>query len=186
MTTNLFDSFDKLGKGQFISIPAYVNSQGEVAKYKINGNINYGTLKENDHKKLISCTALQLVEIANENDLPFDAVLKAFSELVTASTKAMNGEKSVKSVAQSDAFLSLGNGLKLHKESRKFYIDGLINSKTVLIKGTPRKAVNSAPKTIAKSKIKKALEFQTLKYRSFIVETENCSYVNMSGTTVNV
>lgn len=188
MSKDIFDGLEKLGKGQFVSIPNYANSKGEVASYVINGNVTYQNVKENDNKKLHECSAEILQTVSTEKEIDIETVFKAWQELVASSDRNLNAEseqRTAQSKAQADAYINIGKGLKLHKKSEKFHLDGLIISKKVIIEGNYPQ-VNSRPKTIAKNAIKKALDLQSRKYRSFILEQDNVHFVNLSGMTANV
>lgn len=181
---DLFDGMDKLGKGQFVSIPNYTNAKsGEVSNYVINGNVTYQNVKDNDNKKLHECTEEILTSVATEKNLPLDLVRTALNELVASSDKNLNAlpnERSAQSQAQADAYINFGKGLKMHKETENFHIDGLIVSRKVIVEGN-YPSTNKRDKTIAKDAIKKALKLQSIKYRSFIVE--KAEYINLSGMT---
>lgn len=188
MSKDIFDGIEKLGKGQFVSIPSYTNSKGEVAKYVINGNVTYQNVKENDNKKLHNCKAEILEQVSAEKGIDIETVFKAWQELVSSSDKNLDADsenRTAQSKAQSEAYINIGKGLKLNKESERFHVDGLIVSKKVIVEGNYPQ-VNSRPKTIAKNAIKKALDLQSRKYRSFIIEQDNCEYVNLSGMTATV
>lgn len=182
---DIFDGMAELGKGEFVSIPNYANSKGEVASYIINGNVTYQNIKENDLKKLQACTEATLQEIANEKHIDLPIVRTALAEMIESATKNLNAEseeRTAQSKAQADAYINFGKGLKMHKETEQFHIDGLIVKKTVIVEGV-YPVVNSRPKTLAKKAIEKKLELQKAKYRSFIVD--KAEYINMSGMTVN-
>lgn len=185
---DIFDGIEKLGKGEFVSLRGYANSKGEVADYIINGNITYQNIKDNDNKKLHECSEEILQQVANDKNIDIATVRLALQELIDSSDRNLdaNGDnRTTQSLAQSEAYINLGKGLKMNKETKNFHIDGLVVSKNVIVEGTyPH--VNSRPKTIAKNAIKKALELQAKKYRSFVVEQGHCEYVNMSGMTANL
>lgn len=182
---DIFDGMEKLGKGQFVSIPNYANSFGEVSNYVINGNITYQNVKENDNKKLHECSEEILQAVATEKGIEIGIVRTALTELVSSSDKNLSEnmeDRTAQSQAQADIYINFGKGLKMNKETEKFHIDGLIVTKKVIVEGT-YPIVNSRPKTIAKKAITKKLELQADKYRSFIVD--KAEYINMSGMTVN-
>jgi len=188
MSKDIFDGIEKLGKGEFVSIPNYANSKGEVASYVINGNITYQNIKENDNKKLHDCKVSDLFNVATEKNIEISIVFDAWRELTESSDRNLNADsenRTNQSKAQAEAYINIGKGLKLHKETEKFHLDGLIVSKKVIIEGNYPQ-VNSRPKTIAKNAIKKALDLQATKYRSFILEQDNCEYINLSGMTANI
>ena len=74
--------------------------------------------------------------------------------------------------------------MKLHKDTGALHIFGMAVQKKVIVAGEPQKPVNSAPKTIAKNSITKALNLRAGKFRTFIVE--NVEAVNMSGDTIQI
>lgn len=184
---DIFDGVDKLGKGEFVSIRNYANSKGEVADYIINGNITYQNIKNNDNKKLHECTEEILQQVANDKNIDIAIVRNALAELIDSSDRNLNSDsdnRTAQSLAQSDAYINLGKGLKMNKETKNFHLDGLIVTKKVIVEGTYPQ-VASRSKTIAKRTIEKTLELQAPKYRSFIIEEGHCEYVNLSGMTAN-
>lgn len=70
-------------------------------------------------------------------------------------------------------------GVKRHKETGVYYIDGFVVSKTVLEEGE-YKEVNSRPKTIAKRKIEKELPIGY--YKQFKIG--NAAVIKANGMTI--
>lgn len=207
VNSSLFQAYKNLDGGQLISIPKYTNKHGAVTNYRINGFVNYPKLCKNDLKKLNEAPMTAIYEVSAINQIPVDIVQTALEELSKAMATRIESQeyednrnkliaegkpvpaedeatakKFARSRAQANAFINLGKGLKMHKETMQLHITGLVAHKEVLIEGE-YPTVNSRPKTIAKKQLEKVLKLQTTKYRSFIVE--NCEFVNMSGTTID-
>ena len=112
-------------------------------------------------------------------------MLKAHTELLTSAEKNLSAKKeehTAQSKAQADAYMYIEGvkGVKIHKETMQVYVIGLINNKTVIVKGEyPTK--NKRDKTLCKDAIKKHLELRAEKYRQYNVGSMDM--LNVSGTS---
>lgn len=73
-------------------------------------------------------------------------------------------------------------GVRIHKENGTVYFNGLLQRKEVIISGTPRKPVNSAPLTIAKHRIDKQLKRGS--FRQFIFK--RLTKIAVNGNTLEI
>ena len=181
MSKELFNQFSHLKGAKFIGLNGYYSStSGEIADYCLNVNISVETAKQTDNKLLKACSVQKLVSICKKKNLSYAVAKVALNELIIASDKNLNAEiseRSNQSQGQTDAYVSLGNGLKLHKDSMKVHIFGMVQSKTVIESGV-YKTVNSSDKTLAKNTIKKALGLRSDKFRTFIVDQTEAVKIN--------
>ena len=111
----------------------------------------------------------------------FEVVKQAYKELYESLEKRLSSEEVkeklrlqgdatiLKSDAQNDAYEYLAKGIKLHKETKKIHIFGMVVKKTILVP-IEYKAVNSAPKTLCKEQIKKLCGFKESKMRNLIFD----------------
>lgn len=176
---SLLTKYDSIKGAKYITINGYVSSKGEVANHTINVNVDTLKAKQDDLETLKNFKASDLIIIADKRGADLGTALKAVEELITSKEKNLSGEKTKGSQAQVDAYIPLGKGLKIHKESLKLHITGFANNKHVIKEGE-YKHVNSAPKTLIKKDIEKTLRMS--KYRTFVVE--NASSVSITGDTV--
>lgn len=149
---------------------------------------DYGNILANDLKKL------QNFDLACMSHHPQAEVIKAYGEMVESHVKRLSddktkaellaaGDKTIKaSVAQTDAYEPIGNGLKIHKETNNLYLYGLCVKKTVLEKGE-YKEVKSALKTIIKNEITKKANLSAGKFREVIVG--NVKEIQIQGITID-
>jgi len=173
--------FANLNGSSFVGIKGYTSSTtGEVANHVVNANFSYGNAVEKDLKALQGATDEDVMAIADKG-FSVELVRTAIAKLRDAFVKNQNPETaSAQSVAQSDAYVPITNSIKLHIESGKIHIYALAVSKEVLVEGE-YKSVNSRELTLCQNAVKKYFNFSTAKYRSFIVDPEMLSGVNING-----
>ena len=159
----------------FVGVRNYTNSKDEISNQTFLVGINYANLLSNDLKNIKSISTMRKV-VAMFTDNEKAIVKKGYNELVASLTKRTASEKEkaqllanndstiVRSVAQTEAYVSVSKGLKAKEGA--LYIYGLCVAKTILKKGvypTTKKQV----KTVIKNQIKKLAELREVKYKQF-------------------
>lgn len=180
--------FKGLFGASFISINGYLaKTSGELANYIINTNINVMNAKKADLKTLLSINENQLIELSNKFNISLDIVKTALNELITSLRKNISenlSDRTVNSQAQTNAYINIGNGLRVNIESNQLHVFGLFINKTVLINGMQKKAINSSQKTIAKNKLQKELNLKSNKFRTFIID--NATNLKIKGNVIQL
>ena len=174
----------------FIGVQNYTNSKGEVSNQTIVGGITYEKCLVNDFNALQTkqneifetlqkVYAISVIETAY-NNLYISLEKRLSSEEVKQALREENDFTIKKSDAQIDAYIHIAKGIKLHKETQKLHIFGLVVRKKVI---TPieYKEVKSRELTIVQNKIKKLCEFKQDKYRNFIFDKAE---VKLKGITI--
>ena len=181
-----FDGIENLNGAKFINLNGYKSeASGEVANHNILVNIKVMNAKAKDLVTLESAD----VKVISENATKIFAmeILKmALTEMLVSSKKNLSEnieDRTAQSQAQTDAYLPIVNGLKIHKETGNLHIFGFANQKKILVKGV-YKIVNSSDKTLAKKEITKVLKLRAGKFRTFIID--NIESVKMEGKTLNI
>lgn len=181
----LLNKFAELKGAKFVGINNYTNSKGEVSNQIINCNVSITNAKKADLETLKNFPASKLNEIAKKVGASKEDALQAIEEMTIAAEKNLSKhmeERTKSSQAQTDAYESLGKGIKFHKETGDIYITGFANNKTVLVEGEYKK-VNSAPKTLVKKEITKGLKMY--KFRNFRLSNVG-SNLTVTGTTIQI
>ena len=172
----------------FVGIKGYENSKGEISDFTLLANISYNNMLINDLKKLVE---LDLTNLFAKYDL--DLVQKPYNELLSSYTKRLSDEQTketllalgdstiVRSVAQSEVFVNLGNGLRVNKETNELHVYGLVARKKV-IKSIEYKEVKSKLNTIIKNEISKLANLRSDKFRNFIVG--NIDEIKINGMII--
>ena len=180
--------FKSLFGASFISINNYLaKTSGELANFVINTNINVMNAKKADLQALLSVNDSQLIELSNKFNIAFDICKTALNELIQSLTKNISenlSDRTVNSQAQTNAYVNIGNGLRVNIESNQLHVFGLFINKTVLINGMPKKAVNSSQKTMAKNKLQKELNLKASKFRTFIID--NADSLKIKGNVIQL
>lgn len=182
----IFKKFESLKSASFIGINGYTNSFGEVANITLNTNVSTESAKQKDFDTLKSLNESDLKTIAENCGQNLDLVKQALSELLTSAEKNLNediNERSNQSIAQIDAYVNLGNGLKLHKDTLEVSICGFQNQKKVIIEGVYKK-VNKQAKTICKDAIKKHCDLRMEKYRTY--KLGKIETLKITGDTIQI
>lgn len=135
-----------------IAVNNYINVDGEMSKRRINIGYSYAKMKKVDLKTLKNMLRTGSGYIASDKYTKADwdiAVLELIEGIVNPNPNRSKGQK--------DAYLILteNGAVKYNYNTQELYIEGveLDGSKKVVEEGT-RKVVKSAPKTIAKNKIR--------------------------------
>jgi hypothetical protein len=174
---------------KFVSLKGYVSSEsGEIADYVINTNIDVMEAKKNDLKTLQACNieTLKVIKRNTAKDIALDIYEMAYAEMLESATKNVSANKedrTINSVAQTEAYEHLTNGIKVCKSSDEVHIFGMIDQKVTIKAGT-YKEVKSSDKTLAKKAITKQLNLRAGKFRTFKVL--NVAEAKVSGEVFEV
>jgi hypothetical protein len=175
---NIFEKFGELKGAKFVNIKGYTNKNGEISDQLINANISVENAKKRDLEVLKNFDVATL-EVEN-----IELAKTALTELINSAEKNLSQEnRTTQSLAQSDAYISLGKGLKLNKETREVHVTGFVESKTVLVEGVYPET-NKREKTIIKEAIKRTANLRMNKYRSYILK--EVADMAISGDTVQI
>lgn len=157
---------------RFLTFLYQSKGTGEVAKYQINFGISYQSACESDKALLEGYTPEDETETEAKAEM-----LKSLTETLTDGVSS--------SYTQKDTFENIGKGIRQHKETGEIYIYGFVQSKEQVEPPiTPKKAVNSSAKTLAKRKIEKALVMKRNKFAQFILNPDNIGGVKVCGEVI--
>jgi hypothetical protein len=182
----------KIKGTSFVGVRNYENLQGEQSNQTFNVGINYSKVLQYDLQALQNFDISTLADQHSMADLT-----KGYAELLLSLQKrtadeqtkaellANNDKTMLQSQAQTDAYISLSNGLKAKLENDKLvlYIYGFMVRKTILKKGI-YKEKNSRSLTLAKEAIKKAAGLKETKYKQF--KLGNLEEIKISGVTLDI
>jgi len=154
----------KISTPSFVRIVNYSNDKGngEVANYTVNLGISYANAKMAD--ALWLANPLNIIEV-DFGAIDKDSAKTAWAEMYQAKTKPTQESKN-RSQAQQDAYITVCPNVRVHKDSGRVYIYGLVVSKEVVKTGS-YDAVNSALVTLAKRKIGKKLKTENFRQFAF-------------------
>ncbi|HLO91602.1 MAG TPA: hypothetical protein VK172_10605 [Lentimicrobium sp.] len=176
-----FDGIQNLNGAKFITLNGYVSeTSGEVANHNILVNIDVMNAKRKDAEMLVSAD-VQAIAKKSAKQFAIEVFQTALTEMRVSAVKNISENKedrTAQSNAQTDAYIQIGKGLKIHKETGNLHIFGYHMNKTVLFPGE-FKPVKSADKTLAKKEITKVLKLRAGKFRTFIIA--NISNVSING-----
>ena len=162
------------GRGaKFASLTYRTESTGEVAKY----SLILGASTEVLYRKDIALLTEMLA-----GDMP--PMARAAAEKVLASRQKSlevgigNNPAYVHAPQNADTYYHASGiaGVKVHKDTGTIYVTALSEGKVVLVEGTPRKAVNSKPETIAKAQVERMLP--SARFRQFKLHTVSRAALN--------
>jgi hypothetical protein len=173
----------------FVGIKSYENSKGEISDFTLLANVSYYNMLVKDLRKLVELDLTNL--FAKYENL--ELVQKPYTELLESYTKRLSDEQTkakllaegdstiVRSVAQSEIYVNLGNGLRVNKQTNELHVYGLIARKKV-IKSIEYKQVKSRLNTIIKNEISKLANLRSDKFRNFIVG--NIDEIKVNGMII--
>lgn len=175
---NVFNKFNELSGAKFVGINGYLNKKGELSNQTINCNISV------ENAKISDLATLENFDVSNFDNI--ELAKTALSELVESAKKNLAkdvADRSVSSQAQTNAYIPLGKGLKINKETGALHITGFAHSKTILVEGE-YPTTNKREKTVIKDAIKKEADLKMNKYRSFIFQ--NADELIVTGDTIQI
>lgn len=180
---NIFDQFSSLKGASFIAIKNYRSTTtNELSNVVLNTNINVLNLKKKDVETLKNCPTELLEKVAKDQSTDLSEVQTALNELITSAEKNLAYETATaQSKGQTDAYHTIGKGLRIHKESFDVHVLGLSISKEVLEKGN-YKTVKSRKKTLIKKQLEKELNLKRLKIRTYKIK--NSKKFRISGNEI--
>ena len=150
----------------FVSL-VYTNRKDEKSCY----TINVGASIENAKKK----------DIETLENLSFEGIKE---EARVKLLEALKSPQKNQSKAQKEAYEHLCSGVKMHKESEKLYIFGLVAKKTVMVEGEAYNSTDTRrPLTKAKDSIRKEY-MKSSKYRQFILDASSLEKASVMGDTI--
>jgi hypothetical protein len=164
---------------QFASLTYLSKKHGELARYTANFGFSYHQIVEK------SVTALEI--LISENETVWDSTWKlAAAELLESFKNTLaahaRGEQN-EAYTKKDQYIPLGGGANLNTSDNSIQLFGLVLTKKVLVEGVYPK-VNSAPKTIAKNKIRKMLPVGN--FREFAIDLSQVEQMKINGNTIEI
>jgi hypothetical protein len=159
------------------SITYLSKKHNELARFTANFGFSYGQVVEK------SITELEILTRENEN--VWNAVEKEAAAELMASFKETQaaharGEQNA-AYTKKGQYIPIGNGVNLNTSDNTIQLFGLVLTKTVLRAGVyPH--VNSAPKTIAKNKIRKMLPVGN--FREFAIDMSQVEQMKINGDVI--
>lgn len=173
------DKFSNLKGSQFISIKGYTNSEGEVSNYLLNVNFDYLKMLRNDLRKLNG------FHIENITGYSKGDIKVAYEQLLSSYESKVKREETNRSVAQLDAYVQIGGGLKLHKSTLSLHVIGICISKRVVSRGAVDRAVRKKNKiTVIKELIERKAGLSSPNLKQFKIN--NADTVKVHGTTLHI
>lgn len=190
---NIIAQFSSLKGASFIGIKNYTNSKSEISNQVINTNISVLNAKQKDLKSLLMFDIAELKDMENfliqdaeNNKIVNPLLFDAYNELVTSEVRNTSNELELHTNAskgQIEAYINLGNGIKIHKDTLSVKLVGFAHSKEVLQKGVYKNSTKRQ-KTIFKDAIKSFLNFKMLKYRNFTFK--DMDLLKIQGTEIAI
>ena len=154
---------------RFASLTYTAKESGEVARHTVLLGFSY--------RKSVENSLLEL-EIQRPSLTGIDAI--AADELLESFRKTLNGTQDGYTKAEIYADTAI-SGLKVNTNDNSLQLFGLTHAKVVLIPGA-FKTVKSAPKTIAKNAIRKALPVG--KFREYAIDSGAIHAARVNGEVI--
>lgn len=177
---------------RFVSIKGYNSDKSlntEVANQVVNINASYGNMLEKDaltlNNVVLNRDVLPLVETWNYEryDLNGVSVADFKKQVKEALGMALQELRNPKTGTRESNDIQLNKALYFNKNTMRLSVFGASISKEVVQEGVFKK-VKSAPKTVAKQIIQKAVEPRTAKLRRFAID--NLNGMKMDGETLEL
>lgn len=159
----------------FLSLKGYRSESGELADYQIAFHMSYGSALER--------SILHLEAVVPAIDLE----AQAKSELLASYRKSLARVESEPLELVGDHYDRVMvegahvKGIKIHRESGKLHLFGLLIRKTVREPGE-WKATNKRPLTVAKDKLRKGLPVE--RFRQFIIDPSQLEAIRVEKMVI--
>lgn len=166
----------------FINISNYYSKSSEtIQSVLVNVGVDYAKAKQKDLETLKALNVKD-VEIS-ESNANKGVTIELLEQARVALVKAIEKPSKARSKAQQDAYLSFNGvkGLRMHVETQKFFIYGMIVRKTET-KVLSKKADTRRPLTVAKDVLRKTLKHT--KFRQY--EIQSLTDISIKGDTLTI
>jgi hypothetical protein len=164
----LLNEFLNIKGNKFVNLK-YRNKKGELSEYLLMVGVNLKNSYLKDIKKL------ERVKPKDETEA------QALSELLVSMRTSVETNFNNPAYTKLDYYDHINKNVKVNDNN--FYLNAFVLNKKV-IEPIEYPKVNSAPKTIAKNKLKKDLRVS--KFREFILDLDNISKANLNGKRFEV
>lgn len=167
---DLLQNLAKTGNSQFASFTYTDKKSGGTSRYNVTLGFSYLNAVENSKLEL----ELAKPSLSDPTDI------LAANELLESFGKTLDGTQDGYTKAETYADTAI-KGLKVNTVDGSLQLFGLVNSKVVLVPGV-HKEVKSAPKTIAKNRLRKMLAIG--KFREFAIDEGHFLSARLNGDTI--
>jgi vancomycin resistance protein YoaR len=183
------DKFRNLNGAKFISINNYLSvSTHEIANFILNVNISIENAKKTDYERLMNCNKKDLKTISLSSGIAIDILTQSLAEMLTSAEKNLSPDlkdRTAQSQGQTNAFVTLAPGVKLHTDTLEVHIFGqLIKKELVQVGDNYKPLPNSSDKTLGKKAITEHLDLRAGKYRTFVLG--NADSLQVTGETIEI
>jgi hypothetical protein len=182
------DKFRNLNGAKFIGINNYLSvNTHEIANFILNVNISIENAKKTDLERLQKCNKKDLKTISLSSGIAIDILTQSLAEMLTSATKNLSPDlkdRTAQSQGQTNAFVQLAPGVKLHADTLEVHIFGQLIKKELVLAGDNYKTVNSSDKTLGKKAITEHLDLRAGKYRTFVLG--NADSLQVTGETIEI
>ena len=183
------DKFRNLNGAKFISVNNYLSvSTHEISNYILNVNISIENAKKTDLARLQKCNKKDLKTISLSSGIAIDILTLSLSEMITSAEKNLSPDlkdRTIQSQAQTNAYVQLAPGVKLHTDTLEVHVFGQLIKKDLVKTGDNYKnPPNSSDKTLGKKAITDHLDLRAGKYRTFVLG--NADSLQVTGETIEI
>ena len=174
-------------KGARLASLTYLSKKaGELARYTANFGFSYHQVVEKSKLELELLTLEDDARLATDPNKWNADYRQAAAELMASFDKTLaahaRGEQN-EDYTKKGQYIPLGNGASLNTTDNTIQLFGLVLTKVTLVEGT-YPFVNSAPKTIAKNKIRKMLPVGN--FREFALDNSQVAQMKVNGDTIEI
>jgi len=183
------DKFRNLNGAKFISVNNYLSvNTHEVSNYILNVNISIENAKKGDFERLMNCDNNDLKDISLSSGIAIDILTQSLAEMITSAEKNLSSDikdRTAQSQAQTQAYVQLAPGVKLHTDTLEVHVFGQLIKKELVMSGDNYKPLpNSSDKTLGKKAITDHLNLRAGKYRTFVLG--NADSLQVTGETIEI
>jgi len=169
MNKKLINNLKSITGVSFVSV-TYINQQEEKQHTVFNVGVDYQKAKTKD---------IEFLKQLDVNTISSGIGVGILEEARLALLKNFQNPSKTRSEGIANAFTHLGNGLKIHNESKKLFVYGMKVKKKVLVKGIEKEDTRKIL-TKAKDEIRKLLK--STQYRQF--EINRSLQYKIKGDTI--
>lgn len=164
-------------KAGFASFTYKSKGDGSIARFTVNLGFKYLNLLKKSADELRA--KIELNEFQGDELIAAQEVMASLQKSIDAHESGQQNED----YTRKGNMIPLGNGVNLNHDG-SLQVFGLVQSKTVIQEGEPRKEVKSKPLTVLKNKIKRDLPIS--KFREFALDAGSILSAKVNGEILEI
>ena len=181
----IVNEFENLQGAKFVSFRNYKADNKGIYNYILNMNVNLMNAKKKDLECYKNISNEQIKNFADMYGMNVKECFIGFSELLSSAEKNVNPDikkRTTASQTQTNTYIVIGKGIKVHKEKGTIHFFGQIISREVIKEGEKKVRNYKTDRTKFKDLFPFSLDLKTKKIRNLRLDRINS--IKLNGNTL--